>query len=207
MNKEIYERVEKEREEIKEESIKIRNECKEKHICPNCNKPVTGNRLYCSNECRWIFFCKYDYSQNSKILKDFKNQIMQEYINENPRKERSPWSYPVARKTYECVFCSTPIKPGTRYAKYTRLPGEDEFFEEAPYETITYHPHCIDLIQKLDWDEDQFHHDHIEEFFNGIARMWDLPVGRVKEMARDGIRQDDMAKDGNLWEFIEGEQL
>ena len=59
MNKEIYEKRKKDREEIKEESVKIRKECKEKHVCPNCNKPVTGNRLYCSDKCRHIFYFWY----------------------------------------------------------------------------------------------------------------------------------------------------
>ena len=207
MNKEIYDKVEQAREEIKEESIRIRRESKENHTCPNCNKSVTGNRLYCSDECRWIFFCKYDYSQNSKALRDLKNKLIEENKKDHPGKERSPWSYPKARKPYTCEFCSLPIKPGSIYTKYTRLPGEDEFFEEAPYETITWHPHCIDLIQKLDWDEDSFNHEHIEAFFKGIARMWHMSVGRAREMARDGIRQADMAKDGNLWEFMEGEML
>ena len=68
MNKEISEKIEYERNKIREESIKLRKEAKENHRCPNCGNPVSGNRLYCSQECAYIFFAKYDYSKLSDAI-------------------------------------------------------------------------------------------------------------------------------------------
>ena len=42
MNKEISEKIEYERNKIREESIKLRKEAKENHTCPNCGNPVSG---------------------------------------------------------------------------------------------------------------------------------------------------------------------
>ena len=147
MNKQISEKIEYERNKIREESIKLRKEAKENHTCPNCGNPVSGNRLYCSQECAYAFFVKYDYSKNSEILRNYKTQLLQDENEKKPKKEIVPWSSPVARKEHKCWFCGLEIPKGEKYVKYTCLPGE-EWFDESPYAVTSYHDQCMNFINE-----------------------------------------------------------
>lgn len=150
MNKMIKEKVEKKRQEIREESVRSRNEAKEKHICAYCGKPLgKGQRVYCDDDCAYDFLKKYDFSQSSSILRDYKDELKKEYEKEHPKPETDPWSEQKARKEYKCYFCNTTIKAGEKYSKYIRLPGFDEYFDEAPYETFSYHLNCIKFVSVL----------------------------------------------------------
>ena len=57
--KKFKEKIENKRQEIKLESERLRKIAKEIHKWPNCGNPVSGNRLYCSQECAYAFFVKY----------------------------------------------------------------------------------------------------------------------------------------------------
>ena len=150
MNKMIKEKVEKKRQEIREESIRSRNEAKEKHICAYCGKPLgKGQRVYCDDDCAYDFLKKYDFSQSSSILRDYKDELKKEYEKEHPKPETDPWSEQKARKEYKCYFCNTTIKAGEKYSKYTRLPEFDDYFDEAPFETFSYHLNCIKFVSVL----------------------------------------------------------
>ena len=145
MKKEIKEKVENKRQEIKLESERLRKRAKEIHKCPNCGKPVEPRRLYCSNKCSIEFQHKYDYSQNSEILKEYKRQLTEEEKNKHPQKEMKSVTHPVARKNYTCELCKTEIPKGQKYYKYTVLPGDADFYD-YPYENYRYHLKCIDFL-------------------------------------------------------------
>lgn len=147
MIKEIKEKINEKKKEIKEKSESLRRDGKINHTCPNCNKQVSGNRLYCSDKCRFEFITKYDYSASSQILKEYKNNLLEEYEKNHPKKEIKPWSEPIARKSYKCWFCGLEISKGEKYVKYTCIPGE-EFFDECPYETTNYHEKCMEFINE-----------------------------------------------------------
>ena len=190
MNKEIREKIEIKRNELKEESERIRRESKENHTCPNCKKPVQGNRLYCSHECTVEFFINHDYSQASNILRNYKKQLEIEYEELHPRQVADPVSHPIARKKHECFFCGLDINAGEKYYKYIRLPGQDEYFEDYPYESLSYHQNCIDFIDKLEWDE--YDEDMIEEFFDRASKVLKIPVEQLKEMVKNGERHEEI---------------
>ena len=189
MNKEICEKVEKEREEIKKESIRLRKLAKETHRCPNCGIPVTSNRLYCSDNCRYIFFINYDYSQNSEKLKNYKKQLIQEENKTHPKKEISPWSSPVARKSHKCWFCGLEIPKGEKYDKYTCLPGE-EGFDEYPYETTSYHEKCMDFMTECVevgiFGDEGTEEDEVLGVFYALAIESNHSLEETKEMVRHG---------------------
>ncbi len=148
--KEIKEKVEAKRHEIKEESQKLRIEATQNHVCANCGNPLPpGRRMYCSDACYIGFIGKYDYSANSEILRKYARKLKDEYDAAHPKVERNPWSQPVARKLHKCNFCSTEIKKGEKYEKYVRLPEYDSWFDDAPYETLRYHIKCQEFISLL----------------------------------------------------------
>ena len=150
MNKEIREKVEKKRQEIREESIKLRNKAQESHTCAYCGKSLPpGQRIYCSDNCAYDFTVKYNFSKSSNILRDYKNELEEEYEALHPKPEPDPWSHHVARKDYKCTFCKTAITKGTEYIKYTRLPNYDEWFDDDPYGTFAYHTNCQKFISVL----------------------------------------------------------
>ncbi|KPV44510.1 hypothetical protein SE19_08735, partial [Acidiplasma aeolicum] len=102
-----------------------------------------------SDKCSIEFQRKYDYSKNSKILKEYRQQLIDMEKIEKPDKEINPVSTPVARKTYKCILCGLDINKGDRYYKYVRLPGYDEWFDEAPYEVAHYHLNCMAFFKLL----------------------------------------------------------
>ena len=141
MNKEIKDKINNKRQEIKLESERLRKIGKEIHKCPNCGKDVDANklRLYCSDKCSAEFYYKYDYSKNSGILKEYKKQLQEEYENKNPKKEKDSITYPISRKKYKCDFCNTTIQKNEKYCKYTILPGDEEFIGHMLVETNIFH--------------------------------------------------------------------
>lgn len=150
MRDEIKEKVEAKRQEIRAESERIRRDAVENHICANCGAPLqSGKRTYCSEHCAMEFVSKYDYSVNSEILREYARKLKDEYDAAHPKKERQPWSQPVARKDHICSFCETPIRKGEKYEKYVRLPEHDEWFDDRPYETLGYHINCMRFINIL----------------------------------------------------------
>lgn len=196
MNKEISEKIEYKRNEIKEESIKLRREAKVYHTCPNCNKPVTGNRLYCSYDCAAEFRIKYDYSQTSEILREYARQLKQEYEKNHPKKETEPWSEPVASKPHKCWFCGLEIPKGEKYDKYTCLPGE-EWFEECPYETTSYHETCMDFMTECVevgiFSDEGIEEDEVLGVFYALAIESNHSLEETKEMVRHGRFPDKSA--------------
>ena len=196
MNKEIREKVEQRRKEIQKESLRIRREAKENHTCPNCNKPVSGNRLYCSDDCRFEFINKYDYSQSSPILKEYKNKLKEGYEETHPKKEADPWSEPVARKEHKCEICDLEIPKGEKCLKYTSLPYFDEDFMDHPYESIYYHENCMKLITDyLEWDEWDL--DMVWEVFEDASKKLKISVKKIREMVRSGEDMKKIAEAGN----------
>ena len=160
MNKEIKEKVEARRQELKAESERVRKDAKDKHMCANCgNLLLPGRRTYCSNACSVEFFSKFDYSADSEILREYARKLKDEYDAAHPKEERSPWSQPVAKKAHKCDFCSTEIKKGEKYEKYVRLPEYDPWFDDAPYETVRYHEKCQEFMNVLShvglWDDEE----------------------------------------------------
>ena len=172
MNKEIKEKIENKRQEIKLESERLRKIAKEIHKCPNCIKEVEPKRLYCSDKCSLEFMKKYDYSKNSEILKEYKKQLTEEEQNKHPKKEIESVTYPIARKNYICELCKTKILKGQKYYKYTVLPGDIDF-DDYPYENSRYHLKCIDFLGLMGdagmINEEGFDEDEIETIMYVIA--------------------------------------
>ena len=196
MNKEISEKIEYERDIIKEESIKLRREAKVYHTCPNCNKPVTGNRLYCCYDCAAEFRIKYDYSQTSEILREYARQLKQEYEKNHPKKETEPWSEPVARKEHKCEICELEIPKGEKCLKYTSLPYFDEDFIDHPYESTYYHENCMEFITDY-LDLDEWSPDMIWDVFGDASKELKIPVEKIREMVRNGEDMEKIAEAGN----------
>ena len=156
------------RQELRIRSTQLRKEANEKHICVNCgNSLPSGKRVYCSEDCSIKFFKKFDYSATSEILKEYAKTLKEEYKATHPKIEREPWTQPVAKKEYKCEFCFTTIKKGEQYENYIRLPEYDEWFDDAPYETLRYHKNCqqfINLLVKIDLLNDEgFDEDEISD--------------------------------------------
>ena len=172
MNKEIKEKVESKRQEIRAESERLRKRAKEIHKCPNCAREVEPRRLYCSDKCSLEFQRKYDYSQNSEILREYKKELQEEYQNEHPKKEPNPVSYPVARQNHICMLCKTTIPKGQKYYKYTVLPGDIDF-DDYPYENYAYHLKCMDFLGLLGdagmIDSEGYEDDEMEAMLYAIA--------------------------------------
>ena len=200
MNKEIKDKIEIKKHEIKLESERLRKIGKEMHKCPNCDKDVDINRLYCSDKCSMEFYYKYDYSKTSEILKEYKKQLEEEYKNNNPKKITNP-SYPVARKDYKCNFCNTEIAKGERYCKYTILPGDEEFID-YPYENYRYHLNCMGFIVTLTnigiLDYDGYGEEGIEAILETIAIEQNKDYQDViKDIISGNFPSDDFLK--KLW--------
>ena len=165
MRREIKEKIEAKRQEIRAESERLRREAVQNHICANCGGSLpSGKRVYCSSKCSYDFVERFDYSSNSEILREYARELKQEYQAAHLKKERQPWSQPVARKDHTCSFCGTTITKGQKYDRYIRLPGYDEWFEDYPYEVMQYHVNCMRFINILSeagilddegWDEDE----------------------------------------------------
>lgn len=154
MIKEIKEKVEAKREDIKSESRKLREEATKNHTCANCGKPLPpGKRTYCSDSCSYEFASRFDYSVNSKTLKEYREKLKSDYDIMHPKKERQPWSSPVARKEHGCSFCGTKIKRGEKHEMYVRLPEYDMSFNDNPYEVLRYHTNCLRFMSIL-YDSD-----------------------------------------------------
>ena len=187
--KEIREKVEKKRLEIKQESERLRREAKENHVCPNCGTKVSANRLYCSNDCYIKFFVDHDYSRTSRELRDYKEELEYEFSVNHPKKEREPWTQPVAMKEHTCYVCDLPIQKGEKYDKYVRLPEIDEYFDEAPYESLSYHLSCTEFISRFyecDFFDEGYNEDDIYDIFRVFAWECGVQIKEMKERVRTG---------------------
>lgn len=192
MNKEIKEKVENKRREIRQLSERLRAEARAKHICAYCGKINTDSKkIYCDTQCAYMFSKKYDFSQSSQILKDYKQELKEEYEEKHPRSEPDPWSVQAAKKEYTCAFCHTAIGKGEKYEKYTRLPGFDDWFDDAPYETFPYHLNCTTFESVL-IDNDLLEPEAIDlEEIRGILFVIALRVGKpLEELSKDIARGD-----------------
>ena len=187
--KEIREKVEKKRLKIRQESEKLRREAKENHVCPNCGTKVSANRLYCSNDCNIKFFVVHDYSKTSEELKKYKEKLEYEYNLTHPRKERDPWTQPVAKKEHTCYVCGLPIQKGEKYDRYVRQPEIDEYFDDAPYESQSYHLACTDFIANLNecglFDEG-YTEDDLFDIFKVFAWEFAITEEEMKKRVRGG---------------------
>ena len=110
---------------------------------------LSGKRAYCSDNCSYEFFSKFDYSVNSKTLKEYREKLKSDYDIAHPKKERQPWSSPVARIEHECSFCGAKIKKGEKHTMYVRLPKYDISFDDNPYEVLRYHTNCLQFMSVL----------------------------------------------------------
>ena len=150
MMKEIRDKVEAKRQEIMKESERLRTEATKNHICANCGSPLPSEkRTYCSSKCSIEFSSRFDYSVSSNILREYARKLKDEYNAAHPKKERQPWSTPVARTEHECSFCGSMIKIGEKYEKYVRLPEYDEWFDDDPYGVLQYHTNCLRFVNLL----------------------------------------------------------
>ena len=189
--KEITEKVEAKRQEIKVESERLRKEATEKHICANCGSPLpSGKRTYCSDACSMKFTEKYDYSVNSEILKKYKMELQTQYEIVHPKKEREPWSQPVAKKDHPCFVCGLIINKGEKYHRYVRLPEIDEYFDDYPYESICYHSSCLEFMNRLSRCDSFLDEGYTEDDINGIYEVfsWEfgLSIEQMKQRVREG---------------------
>ena len=189
--KEITEKVEAKRQEIKVESERLRKEATENHTCANCgNSLPSGRRTYCSDACSMQFTEKYDYSVNSEILKKYRMELQTQYEISHPKKEREPWTEPVAKKDHPCSVCGLIINKGEKYHRYVRLPEIDEDFDDAPYETLCYHSSCLEFITRLFRCDAFLNEGYTEDDINGIYEVfsWEfgLSIEQMKQRVREG---------------------
>jgi hypothetical protein len=212
MNKEIKEKVEARRQELKAESERVRKDAKEKHMCANCgNLLLPGRRTYCSNACSVEFFSKFDYSADSEILREYARKLKDEYDAAHPREERQPWSQPAARRGYKCYFCETEIRKGEKYEKYVRLPEYDEWFDDAPYETLRYHITCQEFINLLSnaglLSDEGFDEDEVSALLAVIALEMHKDYEILINEIVSGVfpSRDELERIANDYEFFEPE--
>jgi len=191
--KEIQMKVEEKRQEIKELSVRLRKEATESNICPNCGKPVPKNRLYCSDNCGIAFMTKYDYSQNSPVLREYKKQLKEEYNREHPHQERKTVEYPIARKAHKCWFCGLDIPLGEKYFKHTVVPG-DEWFDEYPYQTTRYHITCVNFatycVDQGIFGDDGIEEDEVEGLIYALGFESPFLLDDVRQAIRLGFGQN-----------------
>ena len=212
MRKEIKEKVEARRQELKAESERVRKDAKGKHMCANCgNLLLPGRRTYCSNACSVEFFSRLDYSADSEILREYARKLKDEYDAAHPKEERSPWSQPVANKIYPCDFCGTRIEKGEKYEKYVRLPEYDEWFDDAPYETLRYHITCQEFINLLSdaglLSDEGFDEDEVSALLAVIAlemhKDYEILINEIVSGVFPSI--DELERIANDYEFFEPE--
>ena len=210
MREEIKEKVETKRQEIRAESERLRKEAVQNHECANCGKQLpSGKRTYCCSACSIEFSLKFDYSANSNILREYKRKLRDEYRAEHPRKEREPWSQPVAKKAHKCDFCSTEIKKGEKYEKYVRLPEYDEWFDDAPYEALRYHKNCMEFMNLLSYaglmEDEGLNDDEILAILAVIAIETDKEYSTLIRSIIAGIfpSRETLEMIGNEYEYFE----
>ena len=208
--KAITAKVEAKRQEIREQSERLRKEATEKHICANCgNKLTGGKRTYCSDACSIEFIRKYDYSVNSEILKKYRMELQTQYDISHPKKEREPWTEPIAKKEHSCFICGLIINKGEKYHKYVRLPEIDEDFDDAPYEVLCHHSSCIEFMYRL-YKCDAF----LDEGYNedDLYRIWEVyswEFGISREQMKKRVREGNVPTEDQItqigekygWEF------
>jgi len=177
--------VEQLKKELMEKSIKIRKKAKEQGICPNCLSPLPkGKRVWCSDSCYLQFMERYDYSQNSPILREKKKEIKAR----KPKKDLDPWSTVKARKEYECLVCGSPIHRGETHKKFVNLPGT-EYFDDFPWGATRYHLSCdkfIDILVDLGYIDGEYDEDDLHWFFGSLGMMYHISESEIKERIRDG---------------------
>ena len=178
--KEIKIDIEKRRKEMKEESDLLKSHALANRICPICGKHIEDNRrIYCSDICSRTFYSDHDYSQKSEHLRQYKKKLMKEYTDNHPEIEepKDPWSEHKARKTYECIMCHLEIEKGEKYAKFTILPGIDDFIDD-PFLSFKYHPSCKNfmlLAYKYDLLPDEgFDEDEGEELYAFMSELLEM---------------------------------
>jgi len=199
--------VEQLKKELMEKSIKIRKKAKEQGICPNCLSPLPkGKRVWCSDSCYLQFMERYDYSQNSPILREKKKEIKAR----KPKKDLDPWSTVKARKEYECFICGLPIHPREVHKKFVYLPGT-EYFDDFPWEASHYHLSCdkfIDTLVDLGYIDGEYDEDDLHWFFGSLGMMYRIPESEIKARIRDGEFTKDQIREAfdkydpeDQWDF------
>ena len=188
---EIRRKVEEKRTAIRMESERIRRDSKEKHICANCDQPLApGRKVYCSDKCSREFAIKYDYSQNSDILKQFRNNLQSQHEIEHPKKEREPWTHPIAKKEHTCSICGLIITKGEEYERYVRLPEYDEWFDDYPYESFCYHSSCQKFISRLYEVDALCDEGFDEDDLYGIFQVFSWEFGISRDEIKKRIRNN-----------------
>ncbi len=178
------------RESIRQEAETVRKKAYESGLCAVCESSIPSQRrsrgsYTCSQVHAFQFFAEHDYSQNSPILREKKRELREQ----QPKKERNPWTKQKAAKEYLCTFCSLSIQAGEEYDKYTRLPSLDEFFEDSPYESLPYHVSCMEfysaVFQSAGFDEG-LDDKEITLLFRAVSQMEGIGVSETREKARKG---------------------
>ena len=189
--KAITEQVEAKRHEIRDESQRLRMEATQNHICANCGSPLpSGKRTYCSDACYIEFVEKYDYSANSQILRKYKMDLQTQYDILHPKKEREPWTEPIAKKDHPCFVCGLIINKGEKYHRYVRLPEIDEYFDDAPYEALCYHSSCLEFITRLSrcdvFLDEGYTEDDLHRIWDVFSWEFDISEEQMKQRVREG---------------------
>ena len=191
MKTDITKEIEKHREEMRQEIEKLRREAKEKGVCPNCGNPVTNpRRLYCSDQCSWDFQDKHDYSQKSPIIASLKKELKSE-LKAEPKNPTPSITYPKAMKEYRCTVCNLQILKEERHAKYTILPGDDQFID-YPYEVIRYHEGCYYFLTGILWSgnfdvEEGVDDEDISMLLSAFSNLLKTPMPEFIKQVRNGM--------------------
>jgi len=186
---EIQIKIDERRNQIREESDKIKKESAERNICPNCGHYLQGKkRIYCSVECSINFYRTHDYSRNSPLLSEYKKELVNEYEKSHERKEADPLKTPWARSNYQCNICGNQINKGEYYTSYTILPSDPQFLDD-PYGVRRYHTNCFRFLtvacSVLDTDGGLYD-DEIEALFRVCAEYRKITVDEMKNRILDG---------------------
>lgn len=188
--KEVKQKVEEKRDEIRTESIKLRDDAKSGHVCVNCGKSLeNGKKVYCSEDCYSEFYYAHDFSVNSEILKEYKEECLTEYREENPVEEREPWTTQKANKDYKCIICGLTINKGEKYSKFTVLPGNDSF-DDFPYSVSRFHLNCSDfpsyLMDEGLLSDEGYEDEEIEFIIYAVAFELNNSIKDVRKMVMNG---------------------
>lgn len=183
-------KVEEKRDEIRNESVKLRDDAKARHLCVNCGKSLeNGKKVYCSEDCYSEFYYAHDFSVNSEILKEYKEECLAEYREENPVEEREPWTTQKANKDYKCVICGLTINKSEKYSKFTVLPGNDSF-DDFPYSVSRFHLNCSDfpsyLMDEGLLSDEGYEDEEIEFILWAMAFELEKSLKDVKRMVMEG---------------------